>query len=335
MKARTNPLAALLLLSAAGCDPGMTWGDGNSIIAGMHPDLWAEVEQDVYDALETTTFTVRDEKDFTVTWVEPGSEHWSNLRRFRVMLLVGTSDDWFVAEALEHADFNGEPGLYEARAVWSRDQLVTVLVLPADADAGSVRTYLPAIHERLDRNFRSFVYRRMYLTGVDSALADTLWREHGFALFVPKVYRWENHDSVFVFRNDNPDPSELIRQVAVTWAEPMPVGMQPEELLEWRARIAEAHYANRQLTEVEGAGPFDHMGLQAYQITGRWSNPPELGWPAGGFYMLRGIPCRRQNRMYLVDSWLYAPGEEHYQYVIQLENLLNTFRCPNGQGSIS
>jgi len=31
--------------------------------------------------------------------------------------------------------------------------------------------------------------------------------------------------------------------------------------------------------------------------------------------------------MYLIDAWLYAPGKEKYEYMIQLQTILNTFRC--------
>ena len=68
-------------------------------------------------------------------------------------------------------------------------------------------------------------------------------------------------------------------------------------------------------------------GLETYEIQAAWANPPESTWPAGGPFILRGIICPDQDRMYLVDSWLYAPGKEKYEYVIQLETILDSFRC--------
>lgn len=332
----TRNASILLAVLAVGCDSsGLTWGDGNSVITAMSPDLWAEVEQEVYGALETTTYTVRDEKDFTVTYAEPGGEHWNNMRRFRVLLLAGRADDWFVAQALEHAEEPVEgPGVHEVRGVWSRDQIVTVVVLPPENRAEFVRTALPEVHERLDRNFRRYVYRRMYLTGLDSVLADTLRRESGFELMLPRVYRHEDLDTLHIFRNDNPDPSELIRQIAVTWAEPIPEGLRGEDLVSWRNRLAALHYNHPQSSEIEGGRNLDYRGRQAYEVRGRWTNPPELGWPAGGLFVVRGVPCLEQDRMYVLDAWLYAPGKQHYEYVIQLETLLDTFRCGSGSSLV-
>jgi hypothetical protein len=42
------------------------------------------------------------------------------------------------------------------------------------------------------------------------------------------------------------------------------------------------------------------------------------------------VPCPAQDRLYLLDAWLYAPGKEKYQYMIQLETLLGTFECAGG-----
>ena len=58
-----------------------------------------------------------------------------------------------------------------------------------------------------------------------------------------------------------------------------------------------------------------------------WRNPPGSGWPAGGPFITYGITCANQDRTYFVDAWLYAPGREKYEYMIQLETILGTFRC--------
>jgi hypothetical protein len=169
----------------------------------------------------------------------------------------------------------------------------------------------------------------MYLSGVDSALADTLHIEAGFVLLLPQVYKWSSSDSVFVFRNDNPDPAELIRQIAVTWWTPIPADLQAEGILAWREQLVAAYYSEPQVNTLNNvqAGPMEYRGRPAYQIHGEWTNPPDRGWPAGGPFITRAVVCENQNRMYLIDSWLYAPGKEKYEYMIQLETILDSFRC--------
>lgn len=323
-------LAALAVLGTAACESTpLAYGDPNSIIAVMEPELWEEVQDDVYDALEPTIQTVRDEKTFTVTYQEPGGEYWGNLRRFRQMLLVGSGDEEWMQEALAEArDSVAGPGLYRAYDVWSRGQQVTMVLAPEGEEAEALRSHLGEINRTLDEQYRQWARNRMFLTGADTALADTLQREAGFRLVVPEVYRWIQRDSLYVFRNDNPDPSELIRQIAITWESPIPPDMQPEGLLEWRREILET-LEEPQVANLEdvAAGPFDYQGQQAYEIQAVWENAPEQNWPAAGPFILRSVICPQQNRMYLLDAWLYAPGKEKYEYMIQLETILDSFRC--------
>jgi hypothetical protein len=136
-------------------------------------------------------------------------------------------------------------------------------------------------------------------------------------------------DSVYVFRNDNPDPSELIRQIGVTWRSPAPAELDVDDLLAWRADLAAEHYTEPQEFVAEGMAvdtvSFD--GLRALEVRAQWRNPPDRGWPAGGPLITRAVTCDRQDRTYLIDAWLYAPGHEKYEYMVQLETLLDTFEC--------
>ena len=332
----TRRLAMALVLGSAlavACDTrGLSYGDPNSIIAVMSPELWQETSEEVYAQLERTVVTVRDEKTFTVTYQAPYDEHWTNLRRFRQMLLVGTLSDPWVQEALEETQTNVEvtgPGLYRIRNVWSLDQEVTLVVVPESGAAGELEEHLPAIQARLDQEYRAYATERMYMSGVDSALADTLATEAGFSILVPDVYRWMQSGSTYVFRNDNPDPSELIRQIGVEWRSPAPAALGLEELLAWRADLAAAHYTEPQAFVEEGmtVDTVSFGGQTAIEVRAQWRNPPDRGWPAGGPLIIRAVTCDAQDRTYLLDAWLYAPGHEKYEYMIQLETLLGTFEC--------
>ena len=325
-------ITALLTLSVGACGDAfssLAYGDFTSIIAVMEPSLWDQVGDGVYSALEPTIRTVRDEKTFTVTYQDPSQEEWSNLRRFRQMLLVGTGDEPWMQEALAKVKdpVNG-PGLYHAFDVWAKGQQVTIIVVSMTGAAREVASHLAEINATLDEQFRGYARNRMYMSGVDSALADTLMSVARFRVILPEVYRWSARDSTYVFRNDNPDPAELIRQITVTWKSPIPAEMGGEGLLAWRAETART-YADPQDVDLSNvdAGPVELSGRQAYQIQALWTNPPELNWPAAGPFILRGVICPEQNRMYLLDAWLYAPGKEKYEYMIQLQTILDSFRC--------
>jgi len=191
-----------------------------------------------------------------------------------------------------------------------------------------VRAHLPEINQSLDDQFRAYARARMFLSGTDSALADTLARTAGFRLILPEVYRWQHQDSIYVFRNDNPDPAELIRQIAVTWRSPIPASMTYDQVLAWRAEVAQTYGEPQDvdLSQVDTSA-FEFQGQPAFQVQALWKNPPQLDWPAAGPFITRTIVCPHQDRLYLLDAWLYAPGKEKYEYMIQLQTILDSFRC--------
>ena len=334
MKPTRPILGSLFCLSLAlttGCgETALAYGDANSVIAVMPTEHWDALSDDVYAALEETIVTVRDEKKFTVTYQEPYGDHWMNLRRFRQMLVVGSRSDPWVEEIL---DKSRQPissdGVHQVYDVWSSGQTVSLVLLPEGWSSDDALPHLAEVGEMLDAQYRAYAANRMYMSGLDTALADTLAVEHGFELAIPMVYQWRQSGDVFVFRNDNPDPSELIREIVVTWQSPAPATMTAEELLEWRAATVAEHYSERQdvflgdLLEER----FDFQGHETLQLQAMWKNPPDRGWPAAGPFITRAITCEGQDRTYLVDAWLYAPGKEKYEYMIQLETILNSFAC--------
>jgi hypothetical protein len=331
MRIATFIVATLFSLFTAACDRTGAFGDATSIVAAMDPGLWSQVENDVYSTLEPTIQTVRDERTFTVTFQDPTEELWGRLRQFKQLLLVGTGEEDWMADVMGRLDdvAGTPPQILQVRDVWARAQSVTVILLPESGQPDALRSQLGPLHELYDSQYRSLALSRMFISGRDSALADTLSREAGFSLLLPEVYYWDRTDSVYLFRNDNPDPSELIRQVAVTWRTPLPAELDGEELLAWRAELAGQYYAEPQVVDLANvkAGPFSHEGWSAYQIQAVWQNAPEANWPAGGPFILWALACPAQDRLYLLDSWLYAPGREKYQYMIQLETILGSFRC--------
>ncbi len=326
----TLSVIGLCALALSGCDKTGAYGEANSIIVGAPMELWEAVGDGLIEGLEPTIFTVRDERTFKITHQDPLGPEWDLLREFKQVLLIGSVDDPWIAEALEERprpEAHDPPEIFQLFDVWARGQLVTVLLVPPGGGAADVASQLDELHELLDRQYRQFVLARMFVSGHDSLLIDTLLAQGGFSLDLPRVYRWDRRDSVFIFRNDNPDPAELIREVGVTWRTPIPEGMDREGILEWRLRIAREYYTDEQVVEEEIEGGPGGIGDRlAYQIQGVWQNPPGA-WPAGGPFLARTISCPQQDRLYLLDSWLYAPGRDKYEYMLQLQTVLNSFEC--------
>jgi len=324
---------ALALTFLWGCELPRAYGDANALIVAVHPTLWAEVEGVFRDAIEPTIQTVRNERPYRITPQDPtDTQDWNSLRRFQQVIVLGDENDVWVQEALDRYR-NGSPpaapALIQVENVWARGQLVSILLLPEEGQAGAVAQLGPELRTVLDERFRRYALSRMFVSGQNVALADSLAENVGFALTFPQVYRYSVRDSVFRFRNDNPSPQDLIREIAVTWVTPIPEDLPTRpELESWRVEFSEREYNDAQLldTMIVSYRDVEVSGLTGVEFQSAWMSPPDA-WPAGGPFITRAIRCPAQDRMYLMDAWLYAPERDKYEYMIQLQTILNSFDC--------
>lgn len=102
--------------------------------------------------------------------------------------------------------------------------------------------------------------------------------------------------------------------------------MTPQGALDWRAEVVARTTTPPHVTDsIHSARTNLRLADRpAIQVQSTWSNPPGQ-WPAAGPVLTRLVQCPEYT--YLVDGWLYAPGRPKYEYMVQIETLLNTFRC--------
>lgn len=325
-------LGGAMLLAA--CGQQTARGKANTVIVVAPDDaLWQEVRDTTYAALEPTIETVRREKKFYVQWVDTAStQQFQQLSTFRRVVIFGTPENRFVREVADAAgqDAPSPPALVHARDLWARDQTVTAVVLDPDRPAESWRSQLAALAEHIDRQYRQFARRRMYVSGLDTTASDSLRDRFGFGLAFPVVYdvrvRGEGEGPVIV-RNDNPSPADLIRSVLVDWQSPLLDTLTAERAYAWRSDVDSLYYAPTQGADTTGGSQRRlTMGddRRALEVTGAWHDE-RTDYPAGGPFVSRLVQC--PERTYFLDGWIYAPGEDKYQYILQVREILDSFTC--------
>jgi hypothetical protein len=317
--------AALALTACNNLPQGM--GTQSGIIVLAPDSVWAAVGDSMLTALEPRIFTVRDERTFEVTHVSPLDPAWHDLRRFRQIVTIGGAEDGWVQPALRRAgarDLAG--GVAVVENVWARNQMVYVIAVQPAAPPDAALPWVEPVAESLDSIFRSAAIQRMYLSRPDTALRDSLVRYHGFGLLLPNVYRpLQREPDVNLFQSSTQVGGTLVRSVLILEAvEPVPLTAQA--VLDWRARAAAEHYrpAHITLRERTETRELAVNGVPAIEVQGVWEGT-DPGWPMGGPFMARVYRCPAGT--FLVDTWLYAPGRPKYEFMIQLETLLDTFEC--------
>jgi hypothetical protein len=306
---------------------GFAVGDTNALVVIAADSVWEAVSAEVGRALRPTIFTVRDESTFRVEHFSPTHSSLGDATRFRQVVPIGKATDFWVEPALDDNGGTERPAIVEAGEVWARNQSVTAVVLPESGDpVAALRSVLPELGSLLDARFRDYALSRMFASGQDTVLRDSLARLHGFSLLVPDVYTHSDQGSTQVFRNHASMGGTLMRVIAVTWREGEPEPTQ-ELALAWRDSVGTYAYDMGQVIQRDR---FETKPLNeppgALEVQGSWEgNDP--GWIAAGPFIDRIVPCPAQNRTYFLDAWLYAPGKAKYEYMIQLNTILDTFRC--------
>lgn len=320
----------LVALVAAACGKPSAWGEHSSVIVVAPEDLWLQLEDTTYAALEPTIFTTREEKRFMVTHVDPAAAEFPEMRRFRNVVVFGPPDDELIRRVAREADrpVPDPPSVFQARDVFARGQTVTAAVLDPDRPVESWEEQLSGVLAMVDSNFREGVRRRMFVTGPDTALARELERDAGFSVMVPQVYRHQvPDDSTHIFRNDQPDPSQLIRSVLVSWTSSPLDTLTAEAAYDWRERTGQAYYVVPQRTDTARGRTerFEVDGRPAMEATGIWEDEDVGAFPAAGPFIAWLVQCG--DRTFFLDAWLYAPGVPKYQYMLQLREILGSFDC--------
>lgn len=322
-------MAAALAVPLSGCESRpQAWGEANSIIVVATDSLWQQVGDSVLKALEPTITTVRDERSFELTFVSPFDSNFVTLRKFKQVLTIGAPSDPWVEPV---ADGGRTPPYYTDKGdVWANDQLVTGIVVDPQQPVQGVLQVLPEVGARIDSLYRVWAVRRMFLSEADTARRTRLGQEAGFTLLLPTLYREERHgDSTWVFLNwADVRGNEVRRTITVSSKAGIDTTTSAEAALAWRDRViasymtAQVPQTDRLVRRMIGMGD-----LRAFEVQGTWTTDFS-GIPTAGPFITRIVPCPEQNRTFLVDAWLYAPARgTKYEYMVQLQTLLNTFRC--------
>ncbi len=309
-------------------------GEANSLIVVAPDSIWEQVVDRTYSALERTVFTTRDEKIFNVTHVGTESPELPQLLLWRQVIVLAAPGDErmeYVARAAGRDELD-PPEIFQASNVWSRGQVVTAVVVEPRRQVESWTAQLPALSSLLEERFREYVMVRMFVSGVDTATSDMLRERYGVTIEVPRVYQAvQREGDVVLLRNDNPEPSELIRSVLLQRFDPVD-SLTAEDVYAWRESMDDVQYNVPQSFDrlEDRERRFDLAGQETVEVRGIWRD--EGDYPAAGPFVSRGVRC--PSGTFYMDAWLYSPNPRRskWEYMMQLEEIIDSFRCVEDRG---
>jgi hypothetical protein len=345
---RLLALVPSIAIVAAGCGRGPAYGSDNAIIAVVDPELREELEPVIRRTFEREAFTTRPEPIFEVTFAS--SDDIGEFRRWKRILVVEPADE----DATLVPELLGGDRLAAARSggvvaeiedEWARDQTIWVVSAPTPAaTARLLRAKADSLYEVAHTRYVAGEVDRMWASEPDSALAEQLLEEHGFALVLPQVYTsapGSAPPNTLTFYNDNPR-----RVISIHWT-PRPVEITADTVLGIRRALGEALFPGdtipARVAPFEGTMPAPDTtgadttfapptpllvsettiaGRPAIRLQGVWQNPNDR---TAGIFLTYGVGCG--DRLVILDGNVFAPDRPKYPYLVQLERIFATFRC--------
>ncbi len=323
---------ALACAAALGCNIDSTrsaFGEPTTIVVLAVDSLWVEVADSVLRALEPRVFTTRSERTFQVEQISPLDDRWNQLRQFVQVLAIGVPGDGWMEPLLDEPP-SQLPAIVQAEDVWARGQVVTGLVVAHDRAAQGVYALADSLGRRYDARFREYTTQRMFASGQAVALRDSLRAGAGFGITLPNVYHpIEQTDSVRIFRSETQVGGSMFRSIAIA-SRAGAAAPDVQRVVAWRDEIAARHYRRPEQVSEHETLLVDTLAGGALQVQGVWRST-DASFPEAGVFISRVVPCPAQNRTYLLDAWLLAPGRNKYEYLIQFQTILDSFECAGAQ----
>ena len=326
-------ITILLLPAACGDIPlqkPRAFGREKEILVICDNGIWQKAEQDLRKRIEVPIHAVRWEPIFEIAQVDAGNvQHYKEWDK--VILIESLENKKLLPQVVDDSTLKkiglGQGLFFSQKDVWSRGQRVAGLAARTDDQL------IPLIKVHGDRIFKDFIRLleerekvRMYHSGKDLALVDSLVGCCGFSIELPRVYARIRQDSLpgneLLFVHQDP-----VRSIFVTWTEnPGPLDLSRKALAETRDSILEKSYPDM-ITHVERVDTSTVISnsLERLRVYGTWENPEDI---RGGVYISQIIESPLQNRRYFIDCLLFSPDPRlnKYRFIFQLETIMNSFK---------
>ena len=305
------------------------FGREKEILVICDDGIWQKAEADLRKRIEVQLQAVRREAIFEIAHVEAAdAQHYKEWDK--IVLIESLENMKLLPRVVDDSTLKkigqGQGLFFSQKDIWARGQRVAGLAARTDDQL------LPLIKVHGNRIFNDFLRLleerekvRMYHSGKNLALADSLMDCCDFSIELPQVYDRIRQDSLpangFLFVHQDP-----VRSIYLTWTEnPPALDLSRKALAGMRETMLKKIYPNM-ITHIErvDTSTVSANEIERLRVYGTWEDPEEI---SGGVYISQIIESPLQNRRYYIDCLLFSPDARlnKYRFIFQLDNILNSF----------
>jgi len=280
---------------------------------------WDRLEATVRSILQQPVPTPQLEPEFKIRLGDAGK--FDTYSRFRIVFLIGTSQDTLIREILgPRADSlsEGDFGLLKVPNPWFDNQSALIFIA---RDTAKIEPGLLVYAGRIRQTLRDIVLgqmaRSVYIEGIERAPTEELGARDAFTIDIPR--RWfvktDNDSAHFIYLyGHNPD-----RTVFVHW-EDTTRSLAPESLAVLRDRLTGRFFDGDSIdSEFLRAETIAFLAGPCVRLTGVWKNDRAV---IGGAFVSYSFNFR--GRFYMADGLVYNPGKPKLDALEQAEAVIRT-----------
>ena len=332
------PVLLVTMVVGMGCrQKGQSFGSLRNVVVLADSLLWENVGNTVTQVLSVDRYTPQPEMVFVLNRVNPGNI--GKLKQYPQILLIGTLDQQGVTKNLldqllpegskgRQLVENNERFFFQVKDPWAREQLLGVAVsndLPTLAE--NLGTNKEKIFEAFDDHVNDRVLKQVYYSSEQKEIEKELMSKHGWSIRVPHdfVVVVDSSESRFTWLTRR-GPKRLLRDVSVYW-EPVddPSILSKEWMLAAKQKNTKGfnegfyiHSDSKIQVEEELVNFQDRYSIK---LEGIWQDDQ-----GGGPFRSYGFYNESDGRLYLLNSYVWAPEQRKWPYMRQLDIILHTFK---------
>lgn len=261
-------------------------------------------------------------------------------QRRKNVLFVAPLDDTtntaqFISARLDSAVragvMDGRFSAFPREDLWYRDQLVYYVTAPTETElADAIRQNGEQLRQRFHQLVLDRMEQEMFAKGRQFEVEEQLMDEHGFALNV-------QHD--FVIVQDTANFVRMRRVLSKTWRDLFvyyiedgdPSTIRPEWIYRVRDSLSQEYMEGTfegSYVEIDRRRPLiteniNFLDRYAFKTKGLWHM---VGGAMGGPFVNYAFYDEQQQRIYMVDGMVHAPGFDKREFLRQMEVIARTFR---------
>lgn len=325
-------LPALPACSSSQFQKPRAFGREKEILVICNDSVWDVIREPLRARVEIEFQAVRWEPIFTVAQIN--QEKVVHYKEWDKIILVESLEKMellpdVVDEETMRKITEGQGLFFTQPDVWARGQRVVGLAAPKEEDLDRlVRLYGERVFQSFLTMLKAEEKERMFLSGVNHALADSLAECCGFSIILPKVYTRIDPDSLppdqMLFVHMDP-----VRSVFIAWQDnPGPFDCSSERLAAFRdSLLAHVYPGMRTIPGRVDTSTVVSGGIPRTRLFGAWENLEQI---SGGIFVGQVIDSPEQNRRYIIDCFLFSPDhrQNKYRFIYQFDQILESFSLP-------